>query len=567
MTPSIVCPLCQQLLSNLPSVSEKTQCLHCGATIKLKRRSQPTPFPTIPDSPTPNSQANTGPTSESINPNRSGGSRAARLLMYWGTGTVLLLIVAIAVSMMVHHNRTAPLADSNKRKDDNANVVLPQKRDEPQLHSAKPTKPQLSPESKLAVARGVEYLKKRILNSDNEQLYYMRQGKVTRGNWHIGAMALAGLTLLECGVSPQDAAVQKAATEVRRHVVKLHGTYSISTAIWFLNKLHQVKVAQRQDRNHIRSLAARLLAYQRGNGLWGYDTAPLNSTKEEREILTKNRNGRFSLHRDGYCNRSNSQFAALALWIARKYDVPVRHALLAVAENTRDNTHQDGGWVYNTNNPEQGGYTTNTCAGLIFLALGAAVADTQQDSVPKTQHLLRDPVVIKALTVIAKDVGKPTLPQQIQKAYLAALSEWHAKEKAIVLGKASPPNNGPYAPVVGINKHGGDVHYLPGVHLGIRGGDLYFLWSVERMAVIYDLKTIHGEDWYKWGSKIIVSTQLQDGRWENDYLSVPDTCFALLFLTHANIVEDLTDQLRTLQSLKRKQGQLPAQPKTPPTRN
>ena len=28
--------------------------------------------------------------------------------------------------------------------------------------------------------------------------------------------------------------------------------------------------------------------------------------------------------------------------------------------------------------------------------------------------------------------------------------------------------------------------------------EMYFLWSVERVAMLYDLKTIGGRDWYAW---------------------------------------------------------------------
>src|SRR5207253_796047 len=38
-------------------------------------------------------------------------------------------------------------------------------------------------------------------------------------------------------------------------------------------------------------------------------------------------------------------------------------------------------------------------------------------------------------------------------------------------------------------------------------GDLYFLWSMERMAVVYDLKTIAGKDWHTWGSEILMNAQ------------------------------------------------------------
>ncbi|HYT92699.1 MAG TPA: hypothetical protein VEL76_28540, partial [Gemmataceae bacterium] len=79
---------------------------------------------------------------------------------------------------------------------------------------------------------------------------------------------------------------------------------------------------------------------------------------------------------------------------------------------------------------------------------------------------------------------------------------------------------------------------------GDNWGDLYFLWSLERMAVIYDLKKIEDKDWYAWGSGIILANQSGDGSWRERFPGVPDTCFALLFLVRANVVKDLTDKLR-----------------------
>src|SRR5437764_224743 len=79
-----------------------------------------------------------------------------------------------------------------------------------------------------AVSKGVSYLKK------NQNL---------NGTWGKGAVyavgysALPGLTLLECGVPAKDPVVRKAAVFVRSHVPKLTGTYELSLAILFLDRL------------------------------------------------------------------------------------------------------------------------------------------------------------------------------------------------------------------------------------------------------------------------------------------------------------------------------------------
>jgi hypothetical protein len=70
---------------------------------------------------------------------------------------------------------------------------------------------------------------------------------------------------------------------------------------------------------------------------------------------------------------------------------------------------------------------------------------------------------------------------------------------------------------------------------------LYFYWSLERVAVIYGLTQIRGVDWYSWGAERLLKKQRPDGGWgEQDCI---DTAFAILFLSRANIAEDLTNIL------------------------
>jgi len=77
--------------------------------------------------------------------------------------------------------------------------------------------------------------------------------------------------------------------------------------------------------------------------------------------------------------------------------------------------------------------------------------------------------------------------------------------------------------------------------------NLYFLWSLERVAVLYNLPTIGDKDWYRWGAQVLVGNQGNKGNWTNGgYVgstSIIDTCMALLFLKRANLVKDLTAKL------------------------
>ena len=77
------------------------------------------------------------------------------------------------------------------------------------------------------------------------------------------------------------------------------------------------------------------------------------------------------------------------------------------------------------------------------------------------------------------------------------------------------------------------------------GRAFYFMWSLERVAVAYNLETIAKKDWYQWGAEILLANQKADGSWAGDYASCgADTCFALLFLKRANFTQDLSRSLK-----------------------
>jgi hypothetical protein len=82
--------------------------------------------------------------------------------------------------------------------------------------------------------------------------------------------------------------------------------------------------------------------------------------------------------------------------------------------------------------------------------------------------------------------------------------------------------------------------------------ETYYLWSVERVAVLFRLPTIGGERWYHWGLEELAKRQQADGSWPPTRswpTRVPDTCLALLFLQRVNLAKDLTDKLRELEAL------------------
>jgi hypothetical protein len=71
------------------------------------------------------------------------------------------------------------------------------------------------------------------------------------------------------------------------------------------------------------------------------------------------------------------------------------------------------------------------------------------------------------------------------------------------------------------------------------GGRLYFLWSLERVAAIYGLETIGGQEWYPWTADLLVRLQQGNGSWSDPGPGPVPTCFALLVLRRSNLTPDL----------------------------
>jgi hypothetical protein len=432
-----------------------------------------------------------------------------------------------------------------------------------------------------AIKRGVKYLKAQQLAS----------GTWMEGHHSVGYAALPGLTLLECQVPAKDLTVQKAAIHVRTHCDYLADTYDLSLAILFLDKL-----GERKDRGFIQQLALRLVAGQKTTGGWDYScplltgpernelmlflhqtrpkyatllyplpkdsnpnlTDPLGKPGSERfpNPLPKDKNsGKAGKEKDsrlippddakpgdqsktdpakktgvkpkvlpkgslpkmknppvfgkkgkrpaflgGREDNSNTQFALLALWAARRHDVPTENALTLAQKRLQTSQNSDGGWGY------MNGYGSSdamTGVGLLGLAVGHGASEkgimtaVEARANKAAAVSLQDPIILKGLQKFGKYVG-------------------------------TPDANNQYPVMV----------------------NCYFLWTLERVGMIYHLRTIGNKDWYRWGVHILLPNQHANGSWfGGQYPGASlnlDTCFALLFLKRSNLVPDLTENLDLL---------------------
>lgn len=409
--------------------------------------------------------------------------------------------------------------------------------------------PDLQKQVDEAIDRGVQYLKNSPLAN---------RGWQQRG---VGYAALGGLTLLECGVNPIDPVVVEAAIHIRDNMHRLTNTYEIGLAILFFDKL-----GDRADEKHIQTLAMRLIAGQKQDGGWRYTCLPLSSDEEKQLLavlrqtrprslndlvvvgpdgrlqgltalqrapgdklgasspvdekdlegtaeltriqdslpprlkripsLTPPKEGSFGL-RMADSDNSCTQFAVLGLWAAGRHGVHAERALSMVVTRFRSSQLEDGGWAYayTPQRRRRGATPPMTCSGLLGLAVGHGLtADKHADAAKK-----QDPEVLDAFEYLESHIGT-----------------------------------------------------------GVRGRiNMYYLWSVERVAVLYGLDRIRGKDWYRWGVELILNSQAPDGHWfERGYhgsADHTDTCFALLFLRRANFTSDLSRKLESLIEIKQLQ--------------
>lgn len=326
------------------------------------------------------------------------------------------------------------------------------------------------------------------------------------GSWdyagHIeGATALAALALLECGEKASDPAIQKAAQFVRAKASACTQTYSIALIVFFLDRL-----GDRRDQPLIAGLGERLRGGQTSGGGWTYMCAANPAAAGGLGQLPV-MGGMFG------GDNSNTQFALLGLWVARRHNVNVKEALERTDKYFRNSQDQDGGWSYIS--MLTGGVRSAQAAGA-----GGAGNSTGAMTCAGLLGLL------------------------VQYGNEATLRAGQAKDlKAKPRGKAAAAGGNPLQdPAVQAGLKCLEQCLTPQGNsfqrLGI-ASELYFLWSVERVGVAYGLKKIGNIDWYALGADRIVFTQQADGSWP-DYASNVGTSLALLFLKRANVASDLT---------------------------
>ncbi|MFN0195803.1 MAG: hypothetical protein ACKVT0_03610 [Planctomycetaceae bacterium] len=344
-------------------------------------------------------------------------------------------------------------------------------------------------------------------------LDYIKSKQKKEGNWvyeghDVGITALCTMALLENGVPINDPLIERGQAFVRKNIEELTSTYDLSLAILLLSR-----IGDRQDRAHIRTLAARLIAGQTKTGGWSYSCPKVSAV-----VLSNPAD--LPEPADGTGDNSNTQFAVLGLWTASRsridIDIPLNH----VARRFVQYQLADGGWNYSLAD-DQGAGNSMTFAGLFSLTVARA---------NKLRKIKREATDNNAA---AKDDAKsddaqaaaPDKPESTDKPETPEVRDLGAESTTLLSDPIFAK---------GLEKAG---EFARGIG---PGSARYFLWSVERIGVLLGLEQIGGEDWFKKGAAALLATQQPDGSWPDGKGNLADTAFAVLFLRKANLGSDIS---------------------------
>ena len=418
--------------------------------------------------------------------------------------------------------------------------------------------PKLTEDVKRAIQKGQKYLKEvQPVGDANPELSFV-------GGVGCGPACLQGLALIESGLPTNDKVLVNLVQAARHAALRSYSTYEIALLIMFFDRY-----GAKEDEPFIQFLTLRLKCGQTNEGAWSYQSHGLmldpvqeralygEFTKGNRLVTPatpkkpkpepkprtdievdppapkkeapppkkdeKPGGGLHPLIREiqkgargqppgpgtliplGDGDHSNTQFATVGLWCGRRHHVDVSDALARLDKHYRNCQQRDGGWGY-TSAPA-GSSPAMTCAGLMGLAM--AFGGKSEGGPDKEVKVDAD--------AIAKD--------RVVSDGLKALGDFLAAAVAQEDGR-----------------RGREFAHTE------LSRNLYFMWSLERVGMVYGLKTIGKVDWYDWGSRLLVDSQDANGSWASDGFhsgsSENSTAFALLFLSRANLAEDLASSLK-----------------------
>ncbi|MEO6710647.1 MAG: hypothetical protein ABI054_06770, partial [Planctomycetota bacterium] len=261
----------------------------------------------------------------------------------------------------------------------------------------------------------------------------------------VGLSALSLYTLLKAGISRDDPTLRLMVSHVLDQPIDQ--TYDATCAILALSAHDAI-----DNRRWIEELARKLIAWQLEAGDWSYP--------------------------GGVNDLSNTQYAALGLWVAARDGVPIETSVWTrLAAATLRYQNDLGGFDYSPDAGKgDGGTGSMTAAGIATLAICETALRAQAASSEPLAKKLAD----------ARGRG----------------FEWLARNFSVTTN----PRAGAWL--------------------------FYYLYGLERLGALSGVSKIGGHDWYDEGAAWLVGAQTARGSWQNGS-DLSDTCFAVLFLKRA----------------------------------
>lgn len=363
---------------------------------------------------------------------------------------------------------------------------------------------------KKAIARGVAWLKSQQTRNGS---YVDDTGSFAR-DFPVGTTALCLMALLHSGVKADDPVLRQGFAYIQgqqfRKVYDVAATLMLfETKYLPLEQIEDVaaleeskaremiqKALTPEDKAYVQKAADWLLANQTKMGTWGYPEASdrYDHSNTQYALLGLKSASRLGvkIRAEVWKRIADHWFTTMRIGGGKK--VPLRLEYFSegdagVSGTKEEETFDQATWGYFVAKPSMmdipdQGYGSMTCAGLTSLI----IAESELFALKEIDDTMRKRF----------DTAK--------KQGLAWLQENYTV-------RGCPPSAGFWS-----------VFYM------------YYLYSLERVGVLYGIRKIRGHDWYLEGAILLVRYQREDGSWVSyDEIAVLDTAFALLFLKKATM--------------------------------
>lgn len=294
-----------------------------------------------------------------------------------------------------------------------------------------------------------------------------------------GELALAALALLKAEVPPGDPAVASAVQRIRArfasggYVPERRGGPDVYEAA--VVALALANLTPESRRAELEAVAQYLVSRQKANGSWDYDGRDHGDT-------------------------SISQYAVLGLWEADNGGAAVPPEVWDRAAQWFLSVQAPGGsWNYHRDESASNIETLSmTAAGVGSLLICQRQLARHRRGADSGSALL-NPVALdgQRTTRYAASVSNATFEQAVRRGigWLGANFTTNGSNPAI--------GQSPY----------------------------YGMYGIERIGALADKATIGRVDWFEQGSRMIRATQRGDGAWDASHGDVPNTAWAILFIT------------------------------------